>query len=219
MKKDKTTNKKSSKLDEIQISCENIFNLAFDIDEYVKKFNEHIKKSQHLLEPGYVENLYLHEEKLVQYMHICAREFIQLAKTSDRGRLAAAKFTKNGEYDLSEYENSQEFGDLTENDVIIQEAKMERIVTLGQICDEKIDAIIDILDTSLQSDEWYNEDSEHAKNLLLALLYDENELHKQFPHHHFGDRHKHMINDIFDGRVEKVYPFFLIENKTEELKI
>lgn len=219
MKKDKTTNKGSSNSDEIQISCENIFNLAFDIDEYVKKFKEHIKKSQHLLEPGYVEDLYYHEEKLVQYMHICAREFMQLARTSDRGRLAAAKFTKNGAYDLSEYENSQEFDDMTENDVIIQEAKMERIVALGQLCDEKINAIIDILDTSLQSDEWYNEDSEHAKNILLALLYDENEWHKQFPHHHFADRHKQMINDIFDGRVEKVYPFLLIEKKPEEPKI
>lgn len=219
MKKDKLTKDKTTKSSgssDIQSACNNIFNLAFDIDGWIKHFNDYIEKSNPLIAPNFVDNLYYHEEKLVNYLQICAREYMMLARKTDRARLAAAKFTKEGEYDLSEYKDNPDFIELTENDVIVEEAKMERIAAIGEICNGKILDIIEILDTSMREDEWYDDDSECAKNILLASVYDENELQKQFPNHNFSERHKHMIDDIFDERVEQLSPFILIERTIKE---
>lgn len=201
---------------DVQCACSNIFDAAYEIDGIIKRFSKYVERINHID----TEDLYYYEEKLMQYLQICVREYTMLAQKSDRARLAAAKFTNEKGYDLSEFEHDKDFVELTENDVIFEEAKIERIALIGQICSNKIDDIITFLYDSMDDDDWFADNSEAARDILLGQVYQENELQRLFPNHLFEERHIQMINDIFDERVEKISHMILIDKlKKEEPKI
>lgn len=218
MKKEKTKEKSNSihSRNDIQCACDNIFDLAFEIDGIIDEFNKYTERTNRID----TSDLYYYEEKLIQYLQICVREYIMLAQKSDRARLTAAKFTNESGYDLSEYANNKEFIDLTENDVVVEETKMERLAAIGQICSNKIDDIVNFLYDSMDDDYWFFDNGEAAKDILLGYVYQENELQRLFPSRLFEKRHVQMIDDIFDERVKKLSHMILIDKlKKEEPKI
>lgn len=195
---------------DLYTACESIFDLIPSIDEYASKCYDCIDAISEKMEYSDIE-FNQTEIKLMKYLESCCRSYIRLAEKSNRGLIAAAKFNNTEEYDLSEYENDNDFIYMGPNDVMKEENLIKDITKIGEINCEVIIYTTTVLIKSFETEDGFddNQKKEIKQNLLK---YAEKENMYRTKHNCSTlDIQANMLNGVFDDRVNSVVSFLVVK--------
>lgn len=203
-------NKKySPRKKDLSTACENIFYLIPDIDEYASRCYDCIDSISEMY--YYDIEFNKTEIKLMKYLETCCRSYIRLAEKSNRGVIAAAKFTNTEEYDLSEYENDNDFIYMGPNDVMKEENFIKDIAKIGEINYEATTYISILLRKSFETENGFNDNQKKEIKQKLLKYAEEEDTYRKEHNCSTLDIQINMINGVFDDRINSIAPLTIVK--------